>query len=156
MTAVAPWYRFWMMVDVNGPGDCWLWTGHLGGGGYGAFSLGRRDNKKIKAHRYAYETLVGPVPEGLELDHLCRVRHCVNPDHLEPVTRAENIRRGDAPAVNSARGKAMTHCKRGHPFDDENTYYPPNRPETRNCRACRAAANERSNQRRHDTTRSTR
>jgi hypothetical protein len=73
------------------PDGCWEWTaGRSGGPGYGAFSLGQR---KVGAHRWSYENFVGPIPEGLELDHLCRNPGCVNPDHLEPVTRSENIRR---------------------------------------------------------------
>lgn len=78
--------RFWAKVERD-PSGCWLWTASLADGGYGHFG-------RWKAHRYAYETLVEPVPHGLDLDHLCRVRHCVNPSHLEPVTRAENLRRG--------------------------------------------------------------
>jgi hypothetical protein len=71
--------------------DCWLWTGCVGDGGYGQVTIAQR---RHKAHRAVYELLVGPIPEGLDLDHLCRVRRCVNPDHLEPVTRSENLRRG--------------------------------------------------------------
>lgn len=80
--------RFWSKVDASG--DCWLWTGapHLG---YGRFSRGR--SGATYAHRVAYELLVGPIPDGLTLDHLCWNTLCVNPDHLEPVTRAENTRR---------------------------------------------------------------
>lgn len=83
-------------------------------------------SKKLLAHRWSYEFHVGPIPEGLDLDHLCRNRGCVNPDHLEPVTREENIRRAFA---------TVTHCPSGHPYSDENTYV---RPGTvhRKCRAC--------------------
>lgn len=74
--------------DANG---CWVWTGSLLADGYGNL----RDGAKVKrAHRVSYETFVGPIPGGLEIDHLCRNRSCINPDHLEPVTRAENQRRG--------------------------------------------------------------
>lgn len=76
--------------------DCWLWTGTMSRTGYGRVSIGGRE---IGAHRAVYEALVGPVPDGMQLDHLCRVTQCVNPDHLEPVTIGENIRRG-----HSARG----------------------------------------------------
>lgn len=72
--------------------DCWLWTGAKTGDDYGVIIEGGR---KVGAHRWLYERLVGPVPEGLDLDHLCRRHDCVNPDHLEPVTHQENIRRGD-------------------------------------------------------------
>lgn len=82
--------RFMQRVDASG--DCWLWTGPTVNG-YGDFRAERRHHK---AHRWLYEQQVGPIPDRLDLDHLCRVRHCVRPDHLEPVTRAENLRRGAA------------------------------------------------------------
>lgn len=89
--------RAMAMVDV-GDGGCWLWRGTRGSSGYGQICIrGPHRTRAIRgAHRVLYEMLRGPVPEGLELDHLCRVRHCVNPDHLEPVTRTENVRRGAA------------------------------------------------------------
>ena len=97
--------------DANG---CWLWTGSIGGGGYGRF----KTHRTTYAHRAAYEMMVGPIPRGLELDHLCRVRRCVNPVHLEAVTRSENQRRGQTvAAVNATR----THCPQGHPYTDPNT-----------------------------------
>ena len=74
-------------------GDCWLWTGAVDAGGYAHF---RHDGRTQKAHRVVWELLNGAVPDGLELDHLCNVRHCVNPAHLEPVTHAENMRRARA------------------------------------------------------------
>lgn len=83
--------RFWSKVEKTD--SCWLWRGAAAGGGYGHLLV---DGRFVQAHRYAYETLIGPIPEGLELDHLCRVRRCVRPEHLEPVTRGENIRRGYA------------------------------------------------------------
>jgi len=83
--------RFWARVDKAAPGGCWIWTGAVEGKGYGAPSI---NGVKRPAHRLAYEDLVGPVPEGLHLDHLCRVRRCVNPAHLEPVTSRENTLRG--------------------------------------------------------------
>lgn len=96
----SPEGRFWSKVDKAGPlpkwapflGPCWLWTGHLDRYGYANFGLGK--HRMVKVHRFAYELLVGPIPEGLEIDHLCRVRHCVNPAHMEPVTHAENMARG--------------------------------------------------------------
>lgn len=92
--------RFWIHADTNGPlselrpdlGRCWLWRSMLTEQRYALISDGGR---KRSAHRYAYELLVGPIPDGLELDHLCMVRHCVNPGHLDPVTKAENLRRRD-------------------------------------------------------------
>lgn len=81
--------RFWL--NVRKSDGCWEWTGSLSGGGYGQF---RVHGKQAQVHRFAYGLLVGPVPEGLELDHLCRNRRCVNPAHLEPVTRSINVARG--------------------------------------------------------------
>lgn len=110
-----------------GPNGCCLWTGPVDTHGYG------RHGKPV-AHRVIYELIVGPIPDGLELDHLCRVPRCVNPHHLEPVTHAENVRRGMAGSVNGARLRAKTHCKRGHQFTSENTYVYPN--GERECRTC--------------------
>lgn len=105
----------------------WLWTASLIRG-YGQF---RVNHRPAYAHRYAYEHLVGPVPEGLELDHLCRVRRCVNPDHLQPVTHRQNVLRGDSPTADNA---VKTHCPTGHPYDEANTY---RRDDGhRKCRAC--------------------
>jgi hypothetical protein len=113
--------RFWNFVEKTD--SCWLWVGGIQPKElYGNFWL---DGTTVRAHRYAYELLVGPIPEGLTLDHLCRVRHCVNPAHLEPVTQAENNR----------RASARTHCKWGHEFTPENTYIHPKRG-TRICKAC--------------------
>lgn len=125
--------RFWAKVDKNGPNGCWLWTaaklqGPGGGRGYGVFGI---KGKNKPAHRVAYEILVGPIPDGLTLDHLCRVRHCVNPHHLEPVTNRENVLRG---VGITARLHRQTHCKRGHPFDENNTYINPS--GYRQCKAC--------------------
>lgn len=83
------------------------------------------------AHRYAYEHFIGPIPEGLQVDHLCRVRNCVNPDHLEAVTCRENVLRGDGVAAANARA---THCPQGHAYDEANTYTWTN--GGRHCRAC--------------------
>jgi hypothetical protein len=128
--------RFWPKVNKDGPvpeyashlGPCWLWTAKLSNGGYGQFNVG---NIKLRyAHCVAYELLIGPILEGLDLDHLCRVRHCVNPAHLEPVTRRENCRRGEVGQYNVRK----THCPRGHPYDETNTYRDKN--GKRYCRAC--------------------
>jgi hypothetical protein len=107
---------------------CWLWTAATSTAGYGRIRVDRRG---MQAHRVAYEMHVGPIPEGLQLDHLCRVRRCVNPAHLEPVTQRENIMRGNSV---SAVHAAKTHCIHGHPFDGENTRLGPN--GKRVCRAC--------------------
>ena len=118
--------RFWAKVDKTG--ECWLWIGSCNHKGYGVFRVAGR---LVKAHRFAYELLVGPIPDGLTLDHLCRVRRCVNPAHLESVTNYENILRGDS---FSARNAVKTHCPHGHPYDDANTYVSPS--GRRSCREC--------------------
>jgi len=122
--------RFWS--KVNKTDDCWLWTAGAISTGYGFFSpfVGKR----ILAHRWSYEQLVGPIPEGLVIDHLCRVRRCVNPAHLEPVTDAENRRRG---ASYGLQNGMRTTCIHGHEFTPENTYYSPSREGHRQCRECR-------------------
>jgi hypothetical protein len=91
----------WRLVDAEG--DCWLWTGVKNKAGYGEHYYPYR--RKAMAHRYIYELLVGPIPAGLPLDHLCRVPACVNPDHLEPVTVGENTRRGMAPTIRRWRAR---------------------------------------------------
>lgn len=83
--------RFWSKIEVSSTG-CWLWTSTLNNRGYARFVRARRRGF-VLAHRYSYTQFVGPIPEGLVLDHLCEVKHCVNPDHLEPVTNYENLRR---------------------------------------------------------------
>lgn len=112
--------RFWTRVDTAG--DCWVWTGKLDAGGYGNFRLS--GYSETRSHRFAYELLVGPIPDGLTLDHLCRNPACCNPAHLEPVTLGENARRAKL---------AITHCPAGHPYDEANTYF---RGSYRECRAC--------------------
>jgi hypothetical protein len=89
-----PEQRFWRHVVRDPDTECWEWTAARKNGGYGSFAIGKGN---VYAHRFAYEMLVGPIPEGLELDHLCRNRGCVNPDHLEPVTRQVNVLRGLVP-----------------------------------------------------------
>jgi len=119
--------RFMGRFSVEGAG-CWLWTRSVSTGGYGRFPL---DGRTQSAHRVAYEMLVGPIPEGLQLDHLCRNPRCVHPDHLEPVTCRENLLRGETLQAHNA---AKTHCLRGHEFAGENVYVSGGR---RHCRACR-------------------
>lgn len=94
------------------PDGCWRWTAYIGTTGYAEMGV---DYRKCKAHRVAYELFVGPIPDGLVLDHLCRNRWCVNPDHLEPVTHRENLLRGVGPTATNA---VKTHCKRGHSLHD--------------------------------------
>lgn len=119
---------FWDRVDKSG--DCWLWIGCLGGGGYGAFKIGgARLKKQFVAHRWAYQQLRGPIPDGMTLDHLCRVRRCVNPDHLEVVTLGENVLRGEGLTAQRAR---QVFCLRGHLLVGDNLY----RQRRRCCRVC--------------------
>lgn len=147
---------FWAKVDKLGPDECWLWTAYKRPAGYGTIGTNRGGHKQ--AHRVAYEMLVRPIPEGLELDHLCRVTSCVNPAHLEPVTRAENRRRemaaaraagnpgnacGRRPTVNRKPRALLDACRRGHLFDEANTGRLPN--GKRRCRACHRE-NERTRQ----------
>lgn len=123
--------RFWAKVDVAGPDDCWKWTASKVPGGYGKVWDG---NRLVLAHRAAYELLVGPIPDGLVIDHLCRTRPCVNPAHIEPVTFEENVRRGVGVGMVNAAKKC---CSRGHQFDEENTHHYGGR---RICRICRREA----------------
>lgn len=108
------------------PDGCWQWVGIIRPDGYGSAYDPRIDNQR-RAHRIVYELLVGPIPVGLQLDHLCRNRRCVNPDHLEPVEQVENLRRGQE-AVKDA-------CTRGHRYTPETLYL---QNGARTCRVCQA------------------
>lgn len=139
--------RFWDKVEKTD--ECWVWTAAKTAG-YGRFW---QDGKMLNAHRVAYEMLVGPIPDGLQLDHLCRNRACVRPDHLEVVTQQENISRGDVGrhgnnANAGSNNREKTHCARGHEYTPENTYLtkqgPDGRQRHRNCRECQREANRRS------------
>lgn len=105
---------------------CIIWTGAVTSAGYGSLWRGKGT---ALAHRVVYEEARGPIPAGMTLDHLCRNRRCVNPDHLEPVTNRENILRGTSPSAIHAR---KTHCPKGHPYDLANT-----RIRSNGARACR-------------------
>lgn len=130
--------RLWAKVDRSGgPEACWPFNGYRSPFGYGQIRTGPLGTPKIVAHRAAYELLVGPIPDGLQLDHLCGNPPCCNPAHLEPVTAIENTMRSPiAPAAVNAR---RTHCVHGHPFDDKNTatYLWAGRTHRR-CRTCLA------------------
>lgn len=118
--------RFWAKVDKSG--DCWLWTAAIcQTGGYGRVKV---DGKMLKAHRVAYELTIGPIPDGLTLDHLCRVRRCVNPAHLDPCTMGENTSRGTTWLVH----RSKTHCPHGHPYSGENLRV--DKQGYRHCRTC--------------------
>ena len=119
--------RFWEKVLKTE--TCWLWTSANIGGKYkyGHFTV---NYKQVYAHRLSYELLVGQIPPNMTIDHLCNNKLCVNPEHMEVVTLQENIRRRDP--FNRKYTK-KTHCKRGHEFNEENTYYYKN---SRNCRKC--------------------
>lgn len=106
---------------------CWIWTGKCSVGGYGQMKIAR---KWVYIHIYNYRTMHGEISERLELDHLCRVRPCVNPWHLEAVTHTENVRRGLGNRKNE-----RTHCPRGHEYTLENTKLKRNRT-SRECKTC--------------------
>lgn len=140
-----------------GPDGCWLWTASQNGAGYGQYSVrwpapvsvrwkpGKPDKRGfvlVLPHRYAYVSLIGTVPEGLELDHLCRVRHCANPEHLEIVTPTQNKNR-----------TRKTHCIHGHELTEENTvwFFPPSQPfGIRGCIQCRRRFSTEARQRRKE------
>lgn len=144
----TPEARFWANVEKGD--DCWTWLGRRGGGNarYGVLGVNYR---RVYAHRFSYELLVGPIPDGLTIDHLCRNTLCVNPDHLEPVTLQENIRRANILHPCSVCGREfyprilalhfpacsgeVNACTKGHEFTEENTYI---WRTHRSCRKCHA------------------
>lgn len=119
--------NFWAKVAGDDPLGCWLWGGGKTAGGYGVFGS---HGTQTTAHRWAYEALIAPIPEGLHIDHLCRVRACVNPWHMEPVPPSVNTARRPMPPL-------KTHCVHGHPFNEQNTYY---QGTKRTCRECNRIA----------------
>lgn len=136
--------RILALVETSEAG-CWEWLGSRGANGYGRLTIGSRSDgsrRTALAHRVAYQEFVGPVPDGLELDHLCRNRACCNPAHLEPVTRRVNNLRGESVAAKMARQK---DCKRGHPLSGDNLRI--NSRGARLCVTCTRAAGRRAMQR---------
>lgn len=130
---MTPVERFWSRVDATPGEGCWLWLGNPTNRGYGALNV---LDHTVPAHRFSYELHFGPIPDGYEIDHLCRNRLCVNPSHLEPVTHRENLLRGTGfAAVNAAK----THCPHGHEYTPENTYNSPHPQGGRICRTCKRA-----------------
>lgn len=125
--------RFW--PKVNKSDDCWVWLGGKDSHGYGVFSI-RLNGKShsVGAHKFSYELLVNKVPKGMELDHLCRNRGCVNPAHMEVVTARTNTLRGNGITAYWSR---QTHCLHGHKYTTENTYITTKKPNARFCRTCR-------------------
>lgn len=121
--------RFWSKVRKSEDG-CWEWIAGRQGTGYGLFHISKGES--ALAHRFSFEFHVGPIPEGLVIDHLCRNRLCVNPDHLEPVTDEENRRRGAGYGIQNGM---RDHCKHGHEYTPENTYTDPSKGTVR-CREC--------------------
>lgn len=125
--------RMYARLDES-PSGCWLWR-NPSRNGYGYIWV-TEQRRSQPAHRFSYETFVGAIPAGMQIDHLCRVRNCVNPRHLEAVTGRENILRGVSPPAQNAR---VTHCRKGHPYDISNTY-----TSKRGMRYCRACAREKA------------
>ena len=122
--------RFWKLVAMADRASCWEWLGPKDWDGYGLFR--RNTTTSARAHRLSYEFLIGPIPDGLVIDHLCRNRACMNPAHMEPVTNGTNVLRGYSGSAKNAR---KTHCKRGHPLSGENLRVNGNAGE-RICRIC--------------------
>ena len=140
--------RFWAKVQKSQ--DCWLWQGAPNSEGYGFLWAGGRKGTNHLVHRISYEIHKGPIPDGydIHLDHLCRVRMCVNPSHLEAVTGRVNTLRGTAP---SSRNATATHCIRGHAFDPSNTRNL--KSGKRECKACRRAHTVRMNMKKYNPER---
>jgi hypothetical protein len=128
--------RFQTYYEINSATGCWEWTLCLNQGGYGVFHT---NNKQWKAHRFAYQILIGPIPEGLTLDHLCKNKKCVNPEHLEPVTQYVNTVRG--------KGSSSLYCSKGHAMFGEHLYF---NDGNRRCQKCKRIADLNSKRRKRE------
>lgn len=145
--------RFWDKVTVDPETNCWLWGGFRAGKGYGGYKL---FGETAYSHRIAYEFLVNTIPPGLQIDHLCRVRHCCNPDHLEVVTARENLLRG---TTLTALYASRSLCRRGHPLDgmrNNKARYAAGKPRFRYCLTCNREWQRQIRRRRKDEQRATR
>lgn len=120
-------YRLWSKIGM-GENGCWEWLGNKNDNGYGLLKV---NGKQLRVHRLTYNEVIGPIPEGLMPDHLCRNRGCVNPFHLEPVTNKINVMRGSGLTAQNAQ---KTHCPSGHPYIYENLYI---HNSQRHCKICR-------------------
>lgn len=136
--------RILALVCIDPDSGCWVFTG-AAPTGYGQIRRGRRDEGKVLVHRATWEHYHGPIPTGLQVDHVkgrgCRHTRCCNPSHLEPVTPVINVRRSDGPAATKARAAAITHCRQGHPFDEANTVVTSGQ---RRCLICRRESGRRN------------
>lgn len=130
--------HFWSKVEVSDSG-CWEWTASLDTGGYAQLGRG---GKNLRGHRVAFQAAGNTLVRGLVIDHLCRNRKCVNPDHLEQVSNQENLRRGESPSAENSR---KTHCKNGHPLSGENLFVARN--SSRQCRICQRRRKRESHRR---------
>ena len=139
--------RFWPRVEKDPATGCWNWTGSLTAGGYANMAYPKNNRwGNLYVHRWSYEHFVGPIPGGMQIDHLCRNRRCVNPDHLEAVTRRENNFRSNSWAGRNVR---KTHCPQGHPYSEGNLL---GMRKGRKCRICHADRERRAYQSRRVLT----
>lgn len=131
----------YIAARIDRGGDCYLWTGSVNDAGYGIVNCG--ELHQARAHRVVWEQERGPIPDGSQIDHLCRNRRCVRTSHLEPVTQQENIARG---LVDRFRNGMDTKCVNGHEYTPDNTYYPPSgKPYYRRCRECNRIRSRKNN-----------